>query len=133
MKSSIDIILRNSLSLDQGSIETILESTRIIETPSHFNPIVQYFRKYREDRSKVRRLKAALNKNKLSRIQRSRVVKLVKNEISLNHRIERLQTMQNLFRYWHVAHLPFAFLMLVIMVVHVAVTIFFGYKWIFLI
>jgi hypothetical protein len=131
MKSSIDIILKTNLTLNQDSIETILESARTIETPNHFNPIVQYFRNYRENRSKVHRLKAALKKNKLSRIQRSSVVKLVKNEISLNHRIERLQTMQNLFKYWHVAHLPFAFLMLVIMVIHVAVTIVFGYRWIF--
>ncbi|MBK7174902.1 MAG: hypothetical protein IPH84_17120 [Bacteroidales bacterium] len=27
--------------------------------------------------------------------------------------------MQNLFKYWHVAHLPFALVMLVIMVIHV--------------
>ena len=131
MKSSIDIILKNSLSLNQESIETILGSTRNIITPNHFNPIGRYFRKYREDHVKVRRLKMVLRKNRLSRIQRSGVVKLVKNELSLNNRIERLQTMQNLFKYWHVAHLPFAFLMLFIMVVHVAVTIIFGYKWIF--
>ena len=58
-------------------------------------------------------------------------MKLVKNEISINRRIERLQIMQNLFKYWHVAHLPFALVMLIIMVIHVAVTIVFGYKWIF--
>jgi hypothetical protein len=45
--------------------------------------------------------------------------------------LNRLQTMQTLFKYWHVAHLPFALIMLVIMVIHVAITIVFGYKWIF--
>ena len=50
---------------------------------------------------------------------------------SINKQIERLRTMQNLFKYWHVAHLPFALVMLVIMVIHVVVTIVFGYKWIF--
>lgn len=49
----------------------------------------------------------------------------------VNRSIERLQTMQNLFRYWHVAHLPFALVMLVIMIIHVIVTIVFGYRWIF--
>jgi hypothetical protein len=39
--------------------------------------------------------------------------------------------MQNLFRYWHVAHLPFAFVMLIIMIIHVGVTLTFGYHWIF--
>ena len=131
MKSDISIILKTKYSLDQDSIETILESTRITGDPNHFYPIVQYFRKYREDRLKVRLIKVGLKKSKLSRIQRSSVIKLVKNEISINRRIDRLQTMQNLFKYWHVAHLPFALLMLIIMVIHVAVTIVFGYRWIF--
>ena len=39
--------------------------------------------------------------------------------------------MQKLFRYWHIAHLPFALIMLIIMVIHVGVTLAFGYKWIF--
>ena len=56
---------------------------------------------------------------------------LVQNEIKMNTRISRLQAMQKLFRYWHVAHLPFALIMLVIMVIHVAITIAFGYRWIF--
>jgi len=55
----------------------------------------------------------------------------VKNEIKINRRIDRLNTMQNLFKYWHVAHLPFALVMLVIMVVHVIITVAFGFKWIF--
>jgi hypothetical protein len=59
------------------------------------------------------------------------VMKLVQNEMTMNARINRLQTMQMLFKYWHVAHLPFALIMLVIMVIHVAITIAFGYRWIF--
>jgi hypothetical protein len=58
-------------------------------------------------------------------------VKLIKNEMALSSRIGRLQTMQKLFRYWHVAHLPFAIVMIVIMLIHVAVTVAFGNKWIF--
>jgi len=49
----------------------------------------------------------------------------------VSKRIERLQLMQKLFRYWHVVHLPFAIIMLVIMIIHVIVTLMFGYKWIF--
>ncbi|MFC2115871.1 hypothetical protein ACFLTU_05310 [Bacteroidota bacterium] len=131
MKSDISTLLKTGYALNQESIETILISTRTTENPDHLNAIAQYFRKYREDLSKVRHIKAILRENNLSRIQRSGVLKLVKNEISINHRIERLQTMQNLFKYWHVAHLPFALLMLIIMVIHVAVTIVFGYRWIY--
>ena len=59
------------------------------------------------------------------------VVQLIDGELSITRKIDRLRTMQNLFRYWHIAHLPFAVIMLVIMLVHVGVTLAFGYKWIF--
>jgi hypothetical protein len=61
----------------------------------------------------------------------SEVRDMMKDEISLDKKIERLKTMQNLFKYWHVAHLPFALVMLVIMVIHVAITVVFGFRWIF--
>ncbi len=76
-------------------------------------------------------LKKLLKGINLTRKQRNQIIKLVKNEINLNRRIERLTLMQNLFKYWHVAHLPFAIIMLVILLVHVGVTLAFGYKWIF--
>ena len=56
---------------------------------------------------------------------------MVKDEFALSHRIGRLQTMQQLFKYWHVAHLPFALIMLIVLIIHVAVTLAFGYRWIF--
>lgn len=131
MKTDIAGTLKTEYNLDQEGVETILESSRISGNPSHSNPVVQYFRKNREDRLKLRHLKKALKKNRLSAKQRSGILKLVKNGFSLNRRIDRLKTMQDLFKYWHVAHLPFALIMLIIMIIHVAVTIVFGYKWIF--
>ena len=59
------------------------------------------------------------------------ILDLIKDDIKLNQRIERLDTMQNMFKYWHVIHSPFALVMLVIMLIHVGVTIVFGYRWIF--
>lgn len=53
------------------------------------------------------------------------------NPALLHIRIDRLQQMKRLFKYWHVAHLPFALIMLVIVVLHVIVTLLFGYTWIF--
>lgn len=52
-------------------------------------------------------------------------------EAALNRKIHRLELMQRLFRYWHIAHLPFALIMLIIMIVHVTVALLLGYKWIF--
>ena len=60
-----------------------------------------------------------------------KVTRLVQHEMTLNKRIERLHTMQKLLKYWHVAHMPFALVMLIIVVIHVAVTIALGYTWIF--
>ena len=114
----------------KSDIREILATNYTLEAES-LNAIVDWTREGRKDRSVVSRIKRTLKANHLKRSQRITIMKLVKYEISLNRRIDRLQTMQNLFRYWHVAHLPFALVMLIIMVVHVAVSIVFGYTWIF--
>jgi hypothetical protein len=67
----------------------------------------------------------------MSRKEMRQIIDLVNDDIKLNRKIERLATMQNLFKYWHVVHSPFALVMLIIMVIHVGVTIAFGYRWIF--
>ncbi|MDH4089213.1 MAG: hypothetical protein OEV74_17810 [Cyclobacteriaceae bacterium] len=76
-------------------------------------------------------IRKILRQRKIGRKQRRYIIKLAKEEISLSNKIRRLQTMQKLFKYWHVAHLPFALIMLIILIIHVAVTLSFGYKWIF--
>lgn len=55
----------------------------------------------------------------------------VKAKMLITRRIGLLRTMQKLFRYWHIMHLPFAITMFAIMLIHVAVAILFGYTWIF--
>lgn len=62
----------------------------------------------------------------------AKVIKnLIAAELGIQRKIERLKMMQKLFRYWHIAHLPFALIMLIIMVIHVAVALAFGYNWVF--
>jgi len=39
---------------------------------------------------------------------------------------------QSLFHYWHVIHKPFAYTMIVIMFIHIAVAVSLGYTWIIL-
>jgi len=73
------------------------------------------------------RLKSAQIQGKKLRV----IMKLVGQEMTIQRRIIGLQYMQKLFKYWHVIHLPFAIIMLVIMLIHVAVTLIFGYRWIF--
>jgi hypothetical protein len=84
-----------------------------------------------ENDKKLGYLKKVLNRKDLPKSDRTAILRMVKNEISLSKKIARLQTMQKLFKYWHVAHMPFALIMLVIVVIHIGVTLTFGYKWIF--
>ena len=86
-----------------------------------------YFRKKRI----LRIIKKELKKENLPRIIRKDIMLAAKMELVLARRIGMLRTFHKLFQYWHVAHLPFAITMFVIMLVHVTVTIAFGYKWIF--
>tara|TARA_R110002033_G_scaffold123363_5_gene165700 strand:+ start:163 stop:948 length:786 start_codon:yes stop_codon:yes gene_type:complete len=79
----------------------------------------------------VRKLKRELKRKNFPKEDRHYILKLVKDDMSLSKKIDRLLLMQKLFKYWHVAHLPFALIMLVIVVIHVGVTLAFGYKWIF--
>ena len=131
MKTDIGEILNNSLHLDEESYNIIVDSIKKKVELYHKNYFVRYFRKYADDMRTIRKVKAVLKKNKLNKEQHKQVLSLVKNDISLNRKIERLVTMQKMFEYWHVAHLPFALVMLVIMVIHVGITIVFGYRWIF--
>jgi hypothetical protein len=75
--------------------------------------------------------KRQLKTTGISNYRIKEILRSVKSEIMLSRRIGLLKLMQKLFRYWHIAHLPFAISMFVIMIIHVIVTILFGYKWIF--
>ncbi len=131
MRSDLSEILKGAYRLDENSYQAVLASAasnfRTMEGSLPARMIGKYF----EDQKTLQNVKNILRANNLSKSDINKVSRLIKNEISLNNRIERLQTMQQLFKYWHVAHLPFALIMLIIMVIHVGVTLAFGYRWIF--
>ncbi|MEL0455885.1 hypothetical protein WJN01_06575 [Flavobacteriaceae bacterium SZ-1-7] len=79
----------------------------------------------------VRQLKREFKLKKIPKEDQKYILKLVRDDVKLSGKIARLETMQRLFKYWHVAHLPFALIMLVIVVLHIGITVAFGYKWIF--
>lgn len=92
--------------------------------------------KYKIDVSEAVNLKGFkliefLKKNEISEKEFIKVKRLIKKEKKLNKEIRQLDRMHNIFKYWHVAHMPFALIMLIILVIHVAVVLTFGYKWIF--
>ena len=79
----------------------------------------------------MRKIKRIVSKAGLPVVIRKDILHAAKTEIVLSRRIALLRTFHKLFRYWHIVHLPFAITMFVIMLIHVGVTIAFGYKWIF--
>ncbi|MCK5677806.1 MAG: hypothetical protein KAH72_04960 [Flavobacteriaceae bacterium] len=116
MKINLTNVLRDKFNLENDIVETIVRFADDQNTSNN---------------KTTRNLRKVLKSNNLPKTERISILKMVKNEMSLSRKIARLETMQKLFKYWHVAHLPFALIMLVILVIHVGVTLAFGYKWIF--
>lgn len=76
-------------------------------------------------------LKKSLETHHVPKEEQRKIFRMVKQERVLSKKIQRLELMKKLFRYWHVAHMPFAIIMLVIVIIHVIVAFTFGYRWIF--
>jgi hypothetical protein len=76
-------------------------------------------------------IKSGLRSKHLSLQENKMVRRLIISRNKLVRQIERLDRMQHIFKYWHVAHLPFALIMLIVMIIHIIVVIALGYKWIF--
>lgn len=124
MKANIHSLITDSYQLNEVSQSAILASVNV-QTSGGI--LTRFF----EERKQLGGIRKLLKQNNLKRRDIRKVLGLVKQEMTINTRIERLETMHQLFKYWHVAHLPFAIIMLVIVVVHVAIMLAFGYTWIF--
>ncbi|MCA2004236.1 MAG: hypothetical protein LDL01_00445 [Ignavibacterium sp.] len=133
--------LRNEMS-DRLSSEIIFDKSlmdefSILTSPERYkdfnllNSITFFIKDAIRIRKFKRRLIYHLKKAGISKFRFKELKRLVEAEIILTRRIGLLRTMQKFFRYWHIAHLPFAIIMFIIMIVHIIVTIIFGYKWIF--
>jgi hypothetical protein len=131
LKGDVAGLLKESYNLDDDSFNVIVESIKKKAGLYYSNGIVRYVRNRSDDSRSVKMVKKVIKKNNPPATEQRKILKLVEDEITINRRIDRLDTMQNLFKYWHVAHLPFALVMLIVMVIHVAVTVVFGYRWIF--
>lgn len=85
---------------------------------------------YLKSKNRIRKINALLGKT-FNKKDKKEIMASIKEQISLAQRIERLNFMQKIFKYWHVAHLPFALIMLIIVLVHVIVSLALGYGWVF--
>jgi hypothetical protein len=130
MKADLEALIKGAYRLDDRTYEMVVRAAEVV--PAEAGVVrLNLWRHYMEDRRTLSVIRRSLRDNGLSAKEVRGLAGLVRREIRLNRRIARLHTMQELFRYWHVAHLPFALIMLVIMVIHVGVTLAFGYRWIF--
>lgn len=117
--------------LDENTLEEILQAVKKRPDRSGKSMIKRSIAKFLFEIKIIKEVETILRRNQISGKNMRQVTSLIKSEIALNRKIDRLITMQNLFKYWHVAHLPFALLMLIIMLIHVVVTVTFGAHWIF--
>lgn len=118
--------LRAKAGLDEDLLGMVVRADKEEETSNK-----SWWAQRMRERKVLSAIRSDLRKKGVSGQERKAVVEMVKEEFALSHRIGRLLLMQRLFKYWHVAHLPFALIMLIILIIHVAVTLAFGYRWIF--
>jgi len=64
-----------------------------------------------------------------SRAELRQALRLARRQMALNHQRRMLESTQRLFRFWHVAHLPFAISALGAVLIHVAVVVALGTTW----
>lgn len=69
---------------------------------------------------------ARVEKRELKNLKR-----LMRQKLSISRKVSALEITHKYFHNWHVFHKPFAYVMLFIMVIHIAVVTLFGYHWIF--
>ncbi|WP_255572933.1 hypothetical protein [Hanstruepera marina] len=112
MKTDIAHVLREDYQVDEADINLFVN--------------------YTTDKTIKRSIiKQVIKNNNLSKTDSKTLLKMLQGERSLSKKITRLETMKQYFKYWHVAHMPFALIMLVIVIIHIVVAFTFGYKWIF--
>jgi hypothetical protein len=67
--------------------------------------------------------------NSISPAALKRVVRLAIREIALEQHVRMLDATHRVFRYWHVAHRPFAITALIAVGIHVVVVVAVGATW----
>jgi hypothetical protein len=131
IKDELNARLKSGYQIEENILEQLMTAVKKRPDRSGNSMLKRSIVKFIFELRTIREVKSILKTHHIKGVTYREVMRLIKDEISLNRKIDRLISMQNLFRYWHVAHMPFALLMLIIMLVHVVVTVTFGARWIF--
>lgn len=121
-RREFEVVINKNELINKETIELILSNSENLKWG--FSTSIKNY-------NKVRKIKNSLKVSRLPKIEQTTIVEMAKEEMSLTSKISRLHQMQKLFKYWHVVHMPFALIMVIIVLIHVGVTITLGYKWIF--
>lgn len=130
-KQDFYVELEKDYRLDTEILSLLTVSLNSKTEPGKINVFTRIVRRVQFESKLIKEVKSKLKNKNIPQKNLRAIIRVIKSEIIIARRIDWLSTMQNFLRYWHVAHLPFAIIMLVIMIIHVAVAVIFGYKWIF--
>jgi len=78
----------------------------------------------------TRELRKILRKHSVPSQHIKKIARVASQRLVLRQRILVLEKIRLVFHYWHVIHLPFSLIVLVILIIHVGVAVAFGYTWI---
>jgi hypothetical protein len=123
--------LVGSLAITTGlSIDVVERTLEISPEPTAGQGVLVIFGRLLSDDLLRWRQRAALRRrwaavapagHPLSKSAVSQAVRLASQELSLRQQVAMLHATQRVFRYWHIAHRPFAITALVAVVIHIAV------------
>ncbi|MEW5843969.1 MAG: hypothetical protein AB1775_11975 [Bacteroidota bacterium] len=125
--------LRKDYNLQDDLLKRLdhFRSVESYETLGFFSVMGIIIQDYFENASLIHQIRKELVKRNISHKSIDEIIKICKSKLVLTRRIILLHSVQRLFKYWHIIHLPFALVMLIIMLIHVGVAVAFGYTWIF--
>lgn len=124
--------LTDQVALPEGVLDEVLAGDGPPRgRPGLLGALVLAVREDVRHRRRLRGLRRILRSAGVPKEFHSQVVDLAAERQRLRQQTLLLNPFQRLFRYWHVIHLPLAAVMFLILCVHVAVSIMFGYTWIF--
>lgn len=131
--SGRELSLKEIESNREEALHSIAEkvSPSILEKAKQYDSSLSGLKGWASGRAHLSEMRKLMKSEGLSGGTISSTLQNIRTEMQLHRRIRRLATMQKLFKYWHVAHRPFAVIMLIIVTVHVVVTVGLGYTWIF--
>jgi hypothetical protein len=121
--------------LDEDAVERALDLEP--EATGHESPLSVIWHLLTNDLTRWRRMRTlrqrwtalAPGQRPLNRKALGEAVRIAGREISLAQQTRMLDATQRVFRYWHVAHRPFAITALVAVVIHVVVVVAIGATW----